>query len=476
MTHQLEVVFRPGSKSILVDLLSAVKDIAQFSTLSLVFTPRGLLVRFVTPYDSLLGPGCVVSFHLDAPEQDCPAQPAGTYSTHGGGVGSVPTVPSLAPQVSSSNQTVPTGASLPIPGPQRDDQESMMMMATTAMRMSHEAPLFSSSSSSSVSGLPGDLGDYPSGDLPMADPAFTGVFSSYVCQKDSMIIGIDPAVFLKQLSMVDDEDSLTIRADESDRDFVALYEMYFESPDKSRKCMYEVDAISSTGRITALQPMKYSVVCQVSSAEFSRIVHSLAETSEIVTINAGKNSITFLASGPTGTLQVGLAQKAYEERNPKLRVISCSKSAQQTVESKLLLEIAKAVPLSQHVVLHLSDDKVPIRITFPMIADILPQGSIQLRRPGMGGIGLGLNGSPYSYSSLSGSSACSLQQQQQQQQHYFYDHARSKGDHQGGHQLDAAAVALISTSQGDKWVDLSLHTPQHVIGSLYYYIPSVWEG
>lgn len=65
-------------------------------------------------------------------------------------------------------------------------------------------------------------------------PGWTSVFSKYECRRPQVTIGLNPRLLAQQLMLVDDEDTVTIRAEMGDAGVVMLYELYFESPGKCK--------------------------------------------------------------------------------------------------------------------------------------------------------------------------------------------------------------------------------------------------
>ncbi|KAJ3287118.1 hypothetical protein HK104_008743 [Borealophlyctis nickersoniae] len=201
--------------------------------------------------------------------------------------------------------------------------------------------------------------------------AWVGAFQKYDCKRGNITVGLNPRALVQQLMLVDDEDKITIRADESEGGIVLLYELYFESPDLGKKCLYEMDAIPRIDRLGPLPRTKYQIVCQIAADEFARIIGALADVSDKIVISANKNSMTFMATGSDGTLQVGLVQKpaALGETTPRFKVLSFHHTVRQTFDSRYLRGFTLATPLSPSVVLHLGTGRTPLRVTYPIVVD-----------------------------------------------------------------------------------------------------------
>ncbi|KAJ1532468.1 hypothetical protein HK096_006605, partial [Nowakowskiella sp. JEL0078] len=152
----------------------------------------------------------------------------------------------------------------------------------------------------------------------------------------------------------------------------------------TRKCLYEVDAIPLIDRFVPLPDIQYSIVCQIQTNEFTRIVNALHGTSDKIVIIANKNSITFCASGSDGTLQVGLVQKPSPSEKARFKVLSFQNPVKHVVDSRLLKGFTQASPLSSHVLLFLpptpspARPAAPLRVTFEITVVELPGGSVVL--------------------------------------------------------------------------------------------------
>ncbi|KAJ3035176.1 hypothetical protein HK097_004272, partial [Rhizophlyctis rosea] len=352
--HVVDVTFRPGGKTLLLSIFSAIKDFNPTHSINLVFTPRGLAVRFAAhPTDDR----AVVAFQLDAGDASADTRSEASSTTGPGPssplvsglVGAPP--PGLTPLDTSRShrRTDSVDSSLHIP-PSSPRPASITSVTSVAPNLS------------AITNTPAST-----------TATWVGAFQSYECRKSSVTIGINPKAFVQQLMLVDDEDRISIRAEDNENGVVMLYELYFESPDLGKKCLYELDAIPRADRLGPLPRTKYAIVVQIASEEFARIVAALAETSDKVAVQANKNSITFMGTGADRTLQVGLVQKpaALGETIPRFKVLSYHAQTRQTFDARYLRGFSLATPLSPSVVLHLGTGRTPLRVTYPVVVDAI---------------------------------------------------------------------------------------------------------
>ncbi|KAJ3127942.1 hypothetical protein HK098_005455 [Nowakowskiella sp. JEL0407] len=347
----VEVQFQRGSKPLLTTLLSSIKDFLPTTAANLIFTPRGLALRFASGRNT--DSRVVVACHLDAEANHRPF----TFTRNS------PTSPNLSGRRSSVGhvQYAANGSS-GFDDVKSEGGESAFSMPEGKIEREKNQQV-------SKNGLNG----------------MYGIIGKYVCQREAVLVGFSPQLMLEQLKLVDLDDTVTIRAEESEDGSVQIYEMYIESQDLTRKCLYEVDAIPLIDRFVPLPDIQFSIVCQIKTSEFTRIVDALHGTSDKIVIIANKNSITFCASGSDGTLQVGLVQKPGTSADKiRFKVLSFQAPVKHVVDSRLLKGFTTAAPLSPHVLLFLpptpsaTRPAAPIRVTFEISVVELPGGNVVL--------------------------------------------------------------------------------------------------
>ncbi|RKO93061.1 hypothetical protein BDK51DRAFT_31756 [Blyttiomyces helicus] len=397
----VDVTFVAGGKGILLALLNSIKDFSPApSVINLVFTPRALSVRFPAhPQDDR----AIVQFQLDAPLPPN-ATSAATPLSPTVAAAIAPTAPSpipgaqpLEPQLStsptppyawgplSSPPTVPSplaGPTVPrLPTPNQISATKtraaspLHLSVSGAGNASQSAGSSPSSSISSPTNVPSPVSSETSfASLGRRSSPSHCIFRSFSCGKPLVVIGINPRTLVNQLMLCGEDDFISLRAEESENSTVLLYELYFESRDLGRKCLYELDAIPRVERPCPVPRSDYQVICQIASIEFARIVGALGDTSGAISITATRTSITFCATGTDSTLQVGLVQKPLgpSETVPRFKVLSYNQPVTQSFDSRYLRGFTLATPLSPSVILHLGGGRIPLRVTYPVVVDTVP--------------------------------------------------------------------------------------------------------
>ncbi|KAJ3219097.1 hypothetical protein HDU67_002753 [Dinochytrium kinnereticum] len=319
---EVDATFKNGSKRLLIALLNAVKDFNKPNSLSLRFSPRGITARFACgpPMHPLQS---IISFALDTSDD----------------TSEVSTEP-------DAQTSMPTPSTSPTPGASAKESVKPVLNVAGAL-----APGFKSGTA----------------------------FASFVSEAET-VITVHPRTLCHQLELVDDSDQITIRGERTEKGDVPIYELYFESTDHGRKVLYEMDAVPRVEPIPPIVSLpKYLFVVQIEAEEFRRTIAALHETSEKVLVTGSKNSITFCSTGPIGTLQVGLVQKATPPNKiPRFKVLSYVSPIRLTFDSRFLRGFTIATSLSTYVTLSFGSPQTPVKVTYPIELDTLSDGTVRL--------------------------------------------------------------------------------------------------
>ncbi|KAJ1548610.1 hypothetical protein HK096_001602, partial [Nowakowskiella sp. JEL0078] len=188
----VEVQFQPGSKPLLTTLLTSIKDFLPSNAANLIFTPRGLALRFASGRNT--DSRVVVACHLDAEANHRPF--AFTRNSPGRRRSSLGTVQAIRDFEDAKSEGGESTMSMP---ESRADRDTTL---TTTNVNGTEDP---------------------------STPGMYGIIGKYVCQKEAVLVGFNPVLMIEQLKLVDEDDSVTIRAEEAEDGSVQIYEMYIES-------------------------------------------------------------------------------------------------------------------------------------------------------------------------------------------------------------------------------------------------------
>ncbi|KAJ3417556.1 hypothetical protein HDV05_000013 [Chytridiales sp. JEL 0842] len=390
----MEAHFLPGSKTFLVALLRAIKDFNRNNSLSFRFSPTaGLSARFACgpPNDPKYA---VIAFHVYQPDLSTvllEGSAAGSAATNASGgliadakVGG-PT-PASTPAGASATAKEPSSAST-------SPTKPAPISVNTTDKKSASGPNSPTKAGSSTAATPP-----ASGPLFHNHSTIMTAFKDLVCNTDC-IVAVHPRTLLHQLELVDDLDKISFKAEKAAGGHIPIWELYFESQDLGRKVLYEMDTVP---RMEPIQipppPPKYSLIVQIEALEFQRTIAALQDTSDNVVISGGKNSITFLASGPNGTLQVGLVQKppASPEKVPRFKVLSYVSSVKHTFDTRFLRGFTAGTPLGTYVTLSFASTGsfIHMKMSYPIEIDKTEDGCVRLATSAPAGASIGYASSP----------------------------------------------------------------------------------
>lgn len=228
-------------------------------------------------------------------------------------------------------------------------------------------------------------------------------FSALSLKRDSVTIGFRTRELDRYLSYVGDDDTLILRADTNNDGVAELYELYIESEDLAKKCLYEIDCVQVKDTLTSLPNTVYHAAIQIPVGEFERIVNSMGDVNTKVTITANATTTTFLSTGQTSSVQVGLVQKPQGPPTPKsspnsekddaatfsqatssdantksqFKVVAFNQKVSQTFEVKYLMTFSKAVKFSEVVTLHLCRG-TPMKIAYDVLGKREQKTSVEI--------------------------------------------------------------------------------------------------
>ncbi|KAL1970580.1 hypothetical protein VTN77DRAFT_4224 [Rasamsonia byssochlamydoides] len=185
-------------------------------------------------------------------------------------------------------------------------------------------------------------------------------FSPYRCDRN-LALGINLVSLTKVLRAAQNEDILTLKADDSP-DVVNLT---FESAETDRISEYDIKLMDIDQEHLAIPETEYSATVEMPSAEFQRICRDLNALSESVVIEATKDGIKFSCQGDIGSGSVTVRQHTNVEKPEQNVSIQLSEPVALTFSLKYLVNFCKATSLSSKVQLCLSQE-VPLRVEYPL--------------------------------------------------------------------------------------------------------------
>ncbi|KAL2809246.1 Mysoin-binding motif of peroxisomes-domain-containing protein [Aspergillus granulosus] len=183
-------------------------------------------------------------------------------------------------------------------------------------------------------------------------------FSPYRCDRN-IPLGIDLVSLTKVLRAAQNDDILTLKADDSP-DVVNLM---FESAETDRLSEYDIKLMDIDQEHLAIPDTEYAATVEMPAAEFQRICRDLNNLSESVVIEATKEGVKFSCQGDIGSGAVTIRQHTSVD-NPNQNVsIVLSEPVALTFSLKYLVNFCKATNLSDKVTLCLSQE-VPLLVEY----------------------------------------------------------------------------------------------------------------
>lgn len=105
------------------------------------------------------------------------------------------------------------------------------------------------------------------------------------------------------------------------------------------------------------------------SGDFAKITRDLQGLSESVKIECNKDGVTFSCEGDIGSGSVTVKPNAgVDEKEGTSTVIELTEPVTLTFSLKYLVNFTKATPLSNQVVLSMSED-IPLLVEYPLVKD-----------------------------------------------------------------------------------------------------------
>ncbi|CAK7902201.1 proliferating cell nuclear antigen [[Candida] anglica] len=187
-------------------------------------------------------------------------------------------------------------------------------------------------------------------------------FSEYRCDRD-ITLGIDLESFSKIIKCGNNEDYLTLLAEDSPDNVMTI----FEDKKKERVSEYSLKLMDIDSEFLKIDDMDYDTVINMPSAEFAKIVRDLKNLSESLTIIVTKDSVKFTSEGESGTGSVVLKPFTDMDKPEESVKVALSMPVNLTFGLKYLGDIIKATGLSGVITIKLAD-KTPALFEYKLDA------------------------------------------------------------------------------------------------------------
>lgn len=183
-------------------------------------------------------------------------------------------------------------------------------------------------------------------------------FEEYRCDRE-ITLGVDLESFSKIIKTANNEDFLTLMAEDSPDQLMTI----IEEQKKDKISEYSLKLIDFDSEFLQIEDMEYDAVIKMPSTDFAKLVRDLKTISESLRIVVTKDSIKFTSEGENGSGSVIV--KSHDESEDNRVTINLDDPVDLTFGLKYLNDIVKAASLSTFVTIKMAD-KTPALFEFKM--------------------------------------------------------------------------------------------------------------
>lgn len=178
----------------------------------------------------------------------------------------------------------------------------------------------------------------------------------------NLALGINLASMSKIMKCAANDDTLTIRADDS-ADTITFV---FEAQNQDKISDFELKLMDIDGEFLGIPETEYNASITMSSNEFSKICRDLTILGDTVVISATKEGVKFSVSGDLGSGNIMVKQGGAVADDPSSgTTIELTEPVTLTFALRYLNAFTKATSLSDQVKLSMSPD-VPLVVEYKM--------------------------------------------------------------------------------------------------------------
>lgn len=175
-------------------------------------------------------------------------------------------------------------------------------------------------------------------------------FSEYRCDRD-VTLGIDLESFSKIIKCGNNEDYLTILAEDSPDSVMTI----FEDKKKERVSEYSLKLMNIDSEFLKIDDMDYDTVITMPSGDFAKIVKDLKNLSESLNVIVTKDSVKFSSEGESGSGSVVLKPYTDMDKPEESVIVTLENAVDLTFGLKYLNDIIKATSLASTITIKLAD-------------------------------------------------------------------------------------------------------------------------
>lgn len=187
-----------------------------------------------------------------------------------------------------------------------------------------------------------------------------GCFSEFRCDRD-LVLGLDLESFGKILKQGDNEDYLTIIAEDNPDSILVV----FEDKKKDRISEFSLKLMDIDTDVLTIDEMETDCSITMPAADFSKIAKDFKTMSESLNIVVTKESVKFKAEGQIGSGSVIFKPFTDLETPDNSIKIDMNQPVDLSFGAKYLNDIVKAASLSSTITIKLTD-KAPALFEFKL--------------------------------------------------------------------------------------------------------------
>jgi proliferating cell nuclear antigen len=131
-------------------------------------------------------------------------------------------------------------------------------------------------------------------------------FEKYVCKHPKIVIGVNMTQLFKIINTIDNDATLTIyiRAVDYNDGVVNNIGLLFENGDIKQANNHILKLIEPDDEDIEMPDVKYSLVINMPSADFQKIVRDMSSISDRIEIKSVGNELSFVCKGPFATSEI----------------------------------------------------------------------------------------------------------------------------------------------------------------------------
>ncbi|ESX02155.1 Proliferating cell nuclear antigen [Ogataea parapolymorpha DL-1] len=178
----------------------------------------------------------------------------------------------------------------------------------------------------------------------------SGSFQEFRCDRD-LVLGLDLESLSKILKQGNNEDYLTIIAEDSPDSLLVV----FEDKKKDRISEFSLKLMDIDSDVLTIDDMEHDCSITMPAYEFAKIARDMKTLSESLQIIITKDSVKFNAEGQIGSGSIILKPHTDMEKPDESIKIELNQPVVLTFGAKYLNDIVKATALSSTVTIKLTD-------------------------------------------------------------------------------------------------------------------------